>query len=209
MSSHAEIVEQPVRLEPEPEHEFVPLPQPGSLDKATHLDIPEPEMELECASSPKPRRPEAFPVTSTMVLRSRSSSHEHEQKPSCQHMAKAVIKLTRLDINSTKPVKVTTKLLQSLPKSKYMDKPKEVSSDDTEFYWPLDKSSDEQSPKRPVSCITHAHPSKQMANFSFSLHGIRCVRPQYNLYCLAKIARRNSPQLRHGIATISYTIVYL
>ena len=81
-------------------------------------------------------------------------------------------KLTRLDINSTKPVKVTTELLQSLPKSKYMDKPEEVSSDDIEIYWPLDKCSDGQSPKRPAQCIIHAHPSKWMANFSLSLHGI-------------------------------------
>ena len=170
MSSHAETAEQSVRSGSEPEHEFVPSPQASSPDKATHLDIPEQEMEPECASSPKFRRLQASPVMSTMVLRSKSLSHEHEQKPSHQYMAKAVIKLTRLDINSTEPVKVTTKLLESLAKCKFMDKPEEVSSDDTEIYRPLDKDSDEQSPKRPARCITCAHPSKWMANFSFSLH---------------------------------------
>ena len=34
--------------------------------------------------------------------------------------------------------------------------------------------------------MIHAHPLWRSANFSFSIHGIRRVRPCYNLHCVAK-----------------------
>ena len=66
----------------------------------------------------------------------------------------------------------------------------DVSSDETEAYWPLEddtgvinKKATESEPKHR---LIHSHPSKRTANFSFSVHGIRQMQPKYNLYCVVK-----------------------
>ena len=76
-----------------------------------------------------------------------------EEKPSgpkshdALKLAKAFIRLPKLDVDINKSFKVTDEFLRSLPKSKYMDQQSDQSSDDTEIYSPLDVSSDEDTPK--------------------------------------------------------------
>ena len=115
-----------------------------------------------------------------------------EEKPSgpkshdALKLAKAFIRLPKLDMDINKSFKVTDEFLRSLPKSKYRDQQSDQSSDDTEIYWPLDVSSDKDTPERPSKRMIHAHPSWWSANFSFSIHGISRVRPHYNLHSVAK-----------------------
>ena len=101
-------------------------------------------------------------------------------------LAKAFIRLPKLDVDINQSFKVTDEFLRSLPKSKYRDQQSDQSSDDTEIYWSLNVSSDEDTPERPPKCMIHAHPSWRSVNFSFSIHGIRRVKPHYNLHCDVK-----------------------
>ena len=71
-------------------------------------------------------------------------------------LAKAFIRLPKLDVDINKSFKVTDEFLRSLPKSKYRDQQSDQSSDDTEIYWPLNVSLDKDTPERP--CMIHAHP---------------------------------------------------
>ena len=130
-----------------------------------------------------------------MMLRSRSLSRDVGEKSSgpkshdALKLAKAFIRLPKLDVDINKSFKVTDEFLRSLPKSKYRDQQSDQSSDDTEIYWPLDVSLDEDTPERPSKLRIHAHPLQRSANFSFSIHGIKRVRPRFNLHCVAKICK--------------------
>ena len=98
------------------------------------------------------------------------------------------IKLDNLQLDVKVSVKVTQEMIDNLPKSQYIcgktdsganvdtNVDLDISSDKTEAYWSheddtggINKKATELEPKHR---LIHSHPSKRIANFSFSVHGI-------------------------------------